>query len=189
MATFVKRPALEAALEHIRSSPADNGTLEMIVRRPDIGEREVLDEGLLTFAEGLAGDVWRSRGSRDKVVGDPDVNRQLTVMNSRCADLVSAQDRDRWQLAGDQLYVDLDLSIANVPPGTRLRIGSTVIEATRELHLGCSKFQTRFGWDAVLFVNSRVGRELRLRGMSARVVTEGTVRPGDKVQLLADGEC
>jgi MOSC domain-containing protein YiiM len=188
MAVFPKRAVLEAGLEHIRASPADNGTLEMIVRRPEVGEREMLAEGLLDLTEGLVGDMWLRRGSRDKITGTPDVNRQLTVMNARSAALV-AQDRERWQLAGDQLYVDFDLSIANVPPGARLRIGSTVIEATTELHLGCSKFQTRFGWDAVLFVNSRAGRELRLRGMSAKIVTGGLIRTGDKVHVVADGEC
>ncbi|MFG1809499.1 MOSC domain-containing protein [Streptomyces sp. NPDC049040] len=187
MATFIKRTGLEAGLDHIRASPADSGTLEMIVRRPAVGEREMLDEGVLDLAEGLVGDMWLRRGSRDKTTGTPDVNRQITVMNSRCAALV-AQDRERWQLAGDQLYVDFDLSTANVPPGTRLRIGSAVIEATTELHLGCSKFQRRFGWDAVLFVNSRTGRELRLRGMSARIVAGGLIRAGDKVHPVVPGE-
>lgn len=187
MATFLKRAALEAGLDHIRASPVDNGILEMIVRRPEVGEREMLAEGVLDLAGGLVGDMWQRRGSRDKITGTPDVDRQVTVMNARCAALV-AQDRERWQLAGDQLYVDLDLSVANVHPGTRLRIGAAVIEATAELHLGCSKFRTRFGWDAVLFVNSRVGRELRLRGMSAKIVTGGLVRTGDKVNLVTDGE-
>ncbi|MFC4147942.1 MOSC domain-containing protein [Micromonospora mangrovi] len=186
MATFLKRAGLEAGLDHLRASPTGSGTLEMIVRRPEVGEREMLDEGVLDLAEGLVGDMWLRRGSRDKITGTPDVNRQITVMNARCAALV-AQDRERWALAGDQLYVDFDLSVANVPPGTRLQIGSAVIEATTELHLGCSKFQTRFGWDAVLFVNSRVGRELRLRGMSAKIVTGGVIRTGDKVQRVVDG--
>ena len=187
MATFPKRAVLEAGLGHIRASPTDNGILEMIVRRPEVGEREMSDEGVLDLVEGLAGDMWQRRGSRDKITGSPDVNRQITVMNARCAALV-AQDRERWQLAGDQLYVDFDLSVANVPPGTRLQIGSAVIEATTELHLGCSKFQKRFGWDAVLFVNSRVGRELRLRGMSAKIVTGGLVRTGDKVHQIFGGD-
>jgi len=187
MATFLKRAGLMAGLDHIRDSPTDDGTVEMIVRRPEVGGREVLDAGVLDVAEGLVGDMWKRRGSRDKITGTPDVNRQITVMNARCAALV-AQDRERWQLAGDQLYLEFDLSIRNVPPGTRLQIGSAVIEATTELHLGCSKFQTRFGWDAVLFVNSRVGRELRLRGMSARVVTGGMVRTGDRVSLAAADE-
>ncbi|MFF0729908.1 hypothetical protein [Streptomyces sp. NPDC004134] len=187
MTTLLTRAELEAGLDHIRASPMESGTLEMIVRRPGVGERELLDEGVLDLSEGLVGDMWQRRGSRNKITGDPDVNRQITVMNARCAALV-ARDRERWPLAGDQLYVDLDLSVANIPPGTRLQIGSAVIEATAELHLGCSKFQTRFGWSAVLFVNSRVGRELRLRGMSAKIVTGGVVRTGDKVHVAAGGE-
>lgn len=187
MAIFLKRAGLEAGLDHIRASPGDNGILEMIVRRPEVGEREMSEEGVLDLDEGLVGDMWLRRGSRDKITGTPDAKRQITVMNARCAALV-AQGRERWQLAGDQLYVDFDLSVANVPAGTRLRIGSAVIEATTEPHLGCSKFQTRFGWDAVLFVNSRVGRELRLRGLSAKIVTGGQIRTGDKVHMVMDGD-
>lgn len=183
----MKRAGLEAGLDHIRASPADSGTLEMIVRRPEVGEREILTGGVLDLAEGLVGDMWHRRGSRDKVDGVADVDRQITVMNARCAALV-AQHQERWPLAGDQLYVDFDLSTANVPPGTRLSVGSAVIEATAELHLGCAKFQGRFGWDAVLFVNSRTGRELRLRGLSARVVTGGTIRTGDPVRMVADDD-
>jgi hypothetical protein len=183
----LRRPELEAGLDHIRSSPADYGTLELIVRRPAENEREALAEGMLDLAEGLVGDMWQRRGSRDKVIGSANLDRQITVMNARCAALV-AQDPERWQLAGDQLYVDFDLSVVNIPAGTRLRIGSAVIEATSELHLGCGKFQRRFGWDAVLFVNSRTGRELRLRGMSARVVSGGAIQTGDKVRKLTDVE-
>jgi hypothetical protein len=182
----LKRAELEAGLDRIRASPADCGTLELIVRRPTENEREALTEGVLDRAEGLIGDMWRRRGSRDRMDGEADLNRQITLMNARCAGLV-AQQPERWQLSGDQLYVDLDLSNANVPAGTRLCIGSVVvIEATSEPHLGCSKFQSRYGWDALLFVNSRTGRELRLRGMNARVVTSGTIRTGDKIRKLAD---
>jgi hypothetical protein len=184
----VRRPELEAGLEHIRKSPTDAGTLEMIVRRPAIGEREVLVEGEIDPAEGLVGDMWRRRGSRDKGLGGtPDASRQVMLMNARCAALV-AQDPDRWALGGDQLYVDFDLSADRIPAGTRLRVGSAVLEVTGEPHLGCTKFQQHFGWDAVLFVNSRAGRALRLRGMSARVLTAGTVRTGDTVCVLAGSD-
>ena len=112
---------------------------------------------------------------------------QLTVMNSRAALLV-AGDPDRRMLAGDQIYVDLDLSPANLPPGTRLALGSAVIEVTDQPHLGCAKFAARFGTDALRFVNSRVGRQLRLRGLNARVIVTGTVRSGDAVRKLAGRE-
>ena len=95
-----------------------------------------------------------------------------------------AVDPDRRALAGDQLHLDLDLSLANLPPGTRLALGSAVIEVTAKPHLGCAKFVDRFGRDAMRFVNSPVGRELRLRGLNARVVVAGTVRPGDEVRKL-----
>lgn len=181
----MRRRQLEAGLERIRSSPRVEGTLELIVRRPAVGEREVLDVGELTASDGLVGDMWRRRGSRDHVEGTALVDRQITVMNARSIALIG-QERESWPLAGDQLYLDLDLSIDNLPAGTRLGIGSAVIEVTAEPHLGCAKFQRRYGWDAVLFVNSRVGRELRLRGLSARVVSPGTVATGESVRKLTN---
>ncbi len=168
---------LEGGLDHIRASPADGGTVELIVRRPAEDEREVVDEGVLDLAEGLVGDTWRARtGSRS--TANPDM--QLTLMNARAADLVSG-GRDRWALAGDQLYVDLDLSVENLPVGARLAVGSAVVEITAELHTGCAKFSARFGSDALRFVNGAAGRPLRLRGVNARVVTPGRVARGDTI--------
>ena len=169
---------LEDGLYHIRAAPADAGRLELIVRRPAVDEREVLDEGTLDPSVGLDGDTWLQRERRD---GPPAVDRQITVMNARVAALV-AQSPDRWALAGDQLYVDLDISHDNLPAGTQLEIGTAVIEVTPEPHLGCAKFRSRFGPDALRFVNSPVGRALRLRGLNARIVVPGTVRPGDVVR-------
>ncbi|HUL24637.1 MAG TPA: MOSC domain-containing protein [Streptosporangiaceae bacterium] len=174
---------LHAGLDHIRESPPDNGVVELIVRRPAVDEREVLAVGSLDVAAGLTGDTWQARGSTRTADGSPHPGMQLTVMNSRAALLV-AQDPGRRMLAGDQLYVDLDLSPANLPAGTRLAVGSAVIEVTAQPHLGCAKFAARFGKDAWRFVNSRAGRELRLRGLNARVVASGTVRPGDPIRKL-----
>ncbi len=172
---------LVAGLSDVRDSPSDGGTVELIVRRPAVDEREVLAEAALDVDAGLAGDTWPVRGSKRTADGSPHPGMQLTVMNSRAALLV-ARDPGRRMLAGDQLYADLDLSPANLPPGTRLALGSAVIEVTDQPHLGCPKFAARFGTDAWRFVNSRVGRELRLRGMNARVVVSGTVRPGDAIR-------
>jgi hypothetical protein len=168
---------LAAGLDHVRSSPPERGTLELIVRRPAENEREVLAEGELDTEIGLVGDRWHLGTS-------PTNDAQLTLINSRLAQLV-ARSRDRWPLAGDQLYVDLDFSVANLPVGTRLAVGEAVIEVTPAPHTGCAKFTARFGSDAVKLVNKGVGRELRLRGMNARVVTAGTVRVGDPVVKLA----
>jgi hypothetical protein len=174
---------LEANLDHIRKAPADGGTVELIARRPAEDEREVLNEARLNTRDGLEGDTWRARGSSRTPDGSPDVGAQLTLMNSRVAAAV-AGDRERWPLAGDQLYVDLDLSLANLPPGSRVQIGSAVIEFSEAKHTGCSKFSGRFGVDALKFVNSPIGGELRLRGANCRVLVGGTVRAGDAIRKL-----
>lgn len=175
--------ALEAGLDNIRMSPSDVGTVELIVRRPSEGTRQVLDEAVLDLRDGLVGDSWKARGSKLTEDGAAHPDMQLNVMNARAVALV-AGSRDRWQLAGDQLYVDLDLSVENLPAGTRLSLGSAVIEVTPQPHNGCAKFSRRFGVEALRFVNSQEGRRLRLRGLNARVLESGTVRTGDKVTKL-----
>lgn len=171
---------LVAGLDHVRAAPKDRGVLAMIVRRPQVGARDVLDEAELNLVEGLAGDTWRHRRSRRTADGSPHPDMQLNVIGARAVQLV-AQDRSRWPLAGDQLVIDLDLSGVNLPPGTRLAIGTAVIEVTEQPHTGCGKFVERFGADAHKLVNSPVGRELNLRGINARVVQPGTIRVGDPV--------
>jgi hypothetical protein len=178
---------LEDGLDHVRKSPADIGRVELIVRRPAVDEREVIDEGILDLADGLVGDSWRVRGSSRTADGSAHPDTQLNVINARLSSLV-AVDPDRRALAGDQLHLDLDLSHANLPPGTRLALGSAVIEVTEIPHTGCAKFRARFGAEALRFVNSPTGRELRLRGLNAKVVVAGTVRQGDDVRKLgSDG--
>jgi hypothetical protein len=174
---------LEAGLDEVRRSPRDEGVLELIVRRPRPNEREVLEEGQLDPAEGLVGDSWRTRGSSRTADGSSHPDMQLNVMNSRAAALV-ASGVARRQLAGDQLFLDMDLSTDNLPPGTRLAIGSAVIEVTAQPHTGCDKFKARFGWDALKLVNSDAGKQLRLRGLNAKVVQAGTIRVGDVARKL-----
>ena len=174
---------LEQSLDHIREAPADGGTVELIARRPAEDEREVLTEARLDTNQGLEGDTWNVRGSSRTPDGSPNPDSQLTLMNARAAAAI-AGEREHWALAGDQLYVDLDLSLANLPAGSRVQIGSAVIEFSESPHTGCAKFSARFGVDALKFVNSPVGRELRLRGANCRVVVAGTVRAGDAIRKL-----
>ena len=172
------RNALDAGLDEIRRSPSDAGRLELIVRRPEDGEREVLTEATLDTAVGLEGDNWGTR------TANPNPKAQITLTNVRATALV-AWTPERWPLAGDQLYVDFDLSGENAPPGTHLAIGSAVVEITEIPHRGCRKYLDRFGADALKFVNSEAGLELNLRGVNARVVVAGTVRTGDRIRKTA----
>ena len=180
---YVDADALEAGLEEIRAAPKDEGRVELIVRRPAIDEREVLDEATLDCAVGMVGDNWSEKQTTSTEDGSPHPDKQITLMNSRCVALL-ARTRDRWGLAGDQLYVDLALGYENLPPGTRLELGSAVVEVTDQPHRGCHKFAARFGKDALKWVNSEVGKELNLRGRNAKVVVAGTVRAGDEVRKL-----
>ena len=174
---------LEAGLEAIRQAPKDEGRLALIVRRPEIDAREALEDGELDRTQGLVGDNWKTRGSSRTVDGSAHPEMQLNVMNARVIALL-AQEKERWQLAGDQLFIDLDISMENLPPGRRLAIGTAVIEVTEQPHTGCAKFMARFGKEALKFVNSAEGKALRLRGMNARVVEAGVIRVGDVVKKL-----
>ena len=168
---------ITAALAEVERSPRERGTLSLIVRRPRSGQREVLDVGTLDVAEGLLGDRW-ALGKRRRL-------NQLTVMNARFVALL-AQSPDRWPLAGDQLYVDFDLSTEHVPPGTRIAVGAAEIEVSSEPHTGCRLFAERYGSDAQRFVGSEKGEALSLRGINAWVVRGAEVRVGDEVRALFD---
>jgi len=177
------REELEGGVDEIRRTPKSEGVLQLIVRRPQVEEREVLEEARLDTAEGLVGDTWRMRKSTRTADGSPHPDMQLNIMNARVASLLAAE-KSRWPLAGDQLYMDLDLSTANLPAGSQLAVGTAVIEVTDQPHTGCSKFVARFGVDAMKFVNSPLGRELCLRGINAKVVRPGTIRRGDVVRKI-----
>lgn len=184
LAAHLTRAELDAGLDAVRAAPRDVGTVELVVRRPAEGEREVLEAGELDLVDGLVGDMWKRRRSRSTPDGSPNPDMQLNVMSARVVDLVAGGDRDRWALAGDQLYLDLDLSEEHLPAGTHLAVGGAVIEVTPQPHTGCVKFMNRFGVDAHKFVNAKEHRPLRLRGLCAKVVEPGTVRPGDAVRKL-----
>ena len=177
------RAELEAGLPHVIASPRDRGTLEMIVVRPAVDQRDTPAAVACTVDGGIEGDDWPQRGSRHTPDGRANPDQQIAVMNARYLDLV-AGGRDRWALAGDQLVVDLDLSDEHLRAGDRLRVGDVELEVTPHPHNGCDKFRDRFGLDAVRFANSPEGRRLHLRGIYVRVVVPGTLHVGDTIERL-----
>lgn len=190
-------PQLEAGLPEIRQSPADHGAVQVIVRRPKVGQREVLEECELNLQQGLVGDSWLAWSQQSKFDEATNLAMQVTIMNVRAIALIAGRHqpdlfseeeeeiRDRWALAGDQFYVDLDLSQDNLPAGTQLEIGTAVVEVSAVPHTGCKLFAKRYGTDAVKFVNSPLGKQLRLRGLNAKVIRAGTVRAGDIVRKVS----
>lgn len=166
---------LWADLDHVRRAPRDEGTLELIATRPAVGEREVVEQAELDVEQGVVGDSWSRRGKR------PNPKSQVAIMSARAAAMI-AGEREHWAIAGDQLYIDLDLSAANLPPGTRLAIGTAILEVSDLPHLGCGKFTARYGAEARELVNSPEGVALNLRGINTRIVQGGTVRRGDTVR-------
>lgn len=173
---------LLAGQDAVTESPSEYGTVELIVARPAENERQVVETAELIVGEGLAGDNYIERGNPSTPDGKAHPEAQLNLMNVRSIDLVSDGDRERWPLAGDQLFVDLDLSTSNLPAGTRLAIGSAVIEVSAKPHTGCAKFRERYGIDAARWVNS--DDERRYRGINAVVVESGAVKPGDPISKL-----
>ncbi|HEY0762893.1 MAG TPA: hypothetical protein VGD61_11035 [Pyrinomonadaceae bacterium] len=174
---------LEAALDHLREAPKDDGVLHLIVARPTVDERAELDQADLDPLRGLIGDNWSVRGSSRTPDGSAHPEMQINIMNARVTALV-AREKERWSLAGDQLYVDMDLSKENLPAGSRIQVGEAVLEVSPLPHTGCHKFVARFGVDAMKFVNSEVGKQLCLRGINAKVVQGGTIKIGHTVKKI-----
>ena len=178
---FANKSELERGIDEIKKSPSNIGKIELIVRRPSVGGREVVEKADLDITSGLVGDNWLERGTKRTRSSSVYSDMQINIMNSRCIALI-AKSKDRWPLAGDQFFIDLDLSKENLPAGTVLEIGSAKLLITAEPHLGCKKFLERFGKDAVMLVNSDIGKAMNLRGVNARVLQAGTVQTGDTVK-------
>ena len=174
---------LEAGLTQIRDAPGEQGTLRLIVARTEVDERQIVEQGELTTAGGLEGDNWLARGDRHTEDGSADPLRQITIMNSRVLELIAGAT-EQWPAAGDQLYADFDISEANAPSGSHLKIGNATLEVTEAPHLGCHKFRARYGRDALHWVNSETGMALKLRGINTRVIHPGTIRTGDPIKKL-----
>jgi len=175
---------LQAGLPDIIASPADTGLLEAIVIRPSAGERRELDSVEISLAGGVHGDNWALGCWKTTDDGKPHPDVQICIMNSRCIAKV-AGSRENWAPAGDNLFIDMDLTRENLPTGQRLAIGSAIVEVTADPHTGCANFVERYGREATVFVNTGEGRKLRLRGIYARVVQDGRVSVGDRVVKVA----
>lgn len=173
---------IEAGMATVLDAPADEGSLRLVVRRLGRGQREILAEGELDVELGLVGDDWVNRGGLGS--DEPSPFAQVTVMNARYTELIAGPRHDAWALAGDQLYLDLDISMDNMPAGTRIAIGDAVLEIASEPHTGCVQFSTRFGSDALRASNTTDGRRLRLRGANTTVVQPGVVRAGDRARKI-----
>jgi len=178
-----KKPTLaelQAGLPDVLASPAEEGELRAIVVRPEHGQRRDVVSSEISLAGGVHGDLWAKGCWKTTEDGRPHPDVQICIMNARCIALI-AEARENWPLAGDNLFIDMDLTPANLPPGQRLAIGTSIIEITAVPHAGCQKFIDRYGRDACLFVNTGEGKRLRLRGVYARVVSDGRIAVGDRV--------
>ena len=175
---------LEAGMGRVLDAPKDQGPVWLVVRRPGRGEREILSEGQLDTEQGLIGDDWVKRPGMHRETPSP--HAQVTVMNARAAELVSGDPEPAtWAQSGDQLYIDLDISEANMPAGTRIEIGQAVLEVQAEPHTGCVQFRSWWGPDALRHFSTTEGLSLRMRGANTRVVRSGRVRPGDTARKVA----
>jgi MOSC domain-containing protein YiiM len=178
----LSKDRLEQKFLSLSHSPKDFGTIELIVSRPSIGERQILKTAQITKEEGLIGDNWKERNYK----GGPNLQMQITLMNSKVIEAI-AGDSANWPPAGDQLFVDLDLSVDNLPVGQNLSIGSesnVILEISKIPHTGCSKFSSRYGRDAALFINASERKYLRLRGLNAKVIKSGIISVNDIIKKI-----
>lgn len=175
---------LKAGLAHIIAAPDDGGELKGIVIRPEHGERLDVASAEISLAGGVHGDHWAKKCWKETEDGRPHPDVQICIMNARAIGLI-AQERENWPPAGDNLFIDMNLSAENLRPGQRLALGSAVIEITDVPHNGCQSFINRYGRDACVFVNTGEGKKNRLRGIYARVVKDGRISVGDRTRKLA----
>jgi MOSC domain-containing protein YiiM len=156
--------------------PTDSGRVALIVRRRQDGVRETPSRVQLSPEEGVPGDGWSRRPPRD-----PDA--QLAVMRRDVAELIA--NGQPLTLFGDNLFVELDLSAANLPVGSRLRLGEAEAVVTAKPHNGCRKFNGRFGQDALRFVQQRPTRDQNFRGIYWKTIASGEVAVGDPIQVIS----
>ena len=174
--TFRSLAELEAGLAALPAAPKDSGRVVLLLRKGDGGLRETPDSIQASVEKGFPGDAWGRQADRTPVA-------QLAVMQRDVAELIA--NSQPLTLFGDNLILELDLSAANLPIGSRVRAGSVVFEVTPMPHDGCKKFRARFGDDAVRFVSKPALRHRNLRGIYLRVIEDGEVRLNDSVEVIS----
>lgn len=177
------RAECDAALTHILDAPKVSAPIDMLCFRPDYGVRSFPDRIQVSVARGIEGERWLRDPWLKLPDGRPDPRIQISVLPKRVADLCW-RNRDVSPHPGDTLIADLDMTSANMPVGTRLQVGSAVIEVSDVFNNGCAKWYAQYGADSVKWINHRPHRPLRLRGILCRVVVDGEIRKSDLIEKL-----
>jgi hypothetical protein len=175
------RAEIEAGIGPVLQSPAEGAAVEALFSRPAPGKRLDLPALEVSVSGGIAGDHWSLGCWKTLPDGSPDPDVQVSLMNRRMLHLIAGA-RDNWARAGNNIIVDMDLSIDNLPIGQRLRVGTAELEIGPVANTGCDFFIERYGRDACVFVNTGIAKQKRLRGVYARVVKDGQIRIGDIIR-------
>ena len=183
MVNHVSFAECEQALDHINRAPLDEAEIDCLCARPDFGTRAFPDKLILTVDHGILGERWTHSPWLTLPNGDPDPRIQVSILSKRVMDLCW-RDRERVIHPGDPFVVDMNLGEANMPVGTRLAIGTAIVEVSDKFNTACVKWRDRYGQDSLHWMNLARNRPYRLRGILCRIVQDGEVKLGDRLAKL-----